>query len=153
MESRPKIWTIREVDDSHNVVLVDLDGTLAQNFEEVFDPRVIGELRQDVALAIAQLREHGDRIVIWTARTSSYWKRREKFGAPNNQEKFQIIHEWMVDHGIEYDGILDWDKPLFSSYLCDNSFNADNWQALVRERLGKGSSLDQWLGESSTGRE
>jgi hypothetical protein len=136
MNKTPLIWTCRDVDDSDNIILVDLDGTLAGDYERPFDPWVIADPRQEVVDDVATVRNNGNRIVVWTCRTSHYWDTNKR--NPGREKRFQLIHNWMVKHGIEYDGILDHDKPIFKSYLCDNSYNADNsadmvWKHGVRD--------------------
>ncbi|MHA1573497.1 MAG: hypothetical protein ACTSX8_05845 [Alphaproteobacteria bacterium] len=122
--SEVKMWDVRDVDDSRNIVLMDLDGTLAAPIVGDFNPAVIGEPNQNVVAAMARMREAGYRVVIWTCRTSSFWNRSAIY-------QVKLIHEWMEKHGIDYDGILGHDKPLWSHYLCDNSFNADDWHSML----------------------
>ena len=130
-----KLWGVRDVDNSKDIVLMDLDGTLAQpiDWDKGFDPAVIADPNLDVVAAMRQMRKAGYRAIIWTCRTSNHWGRDPMIQANS-------IHAWMEKHELEYDGILMHDKPLWSHYLCDNSFNADDWTSML-SKAGLGEEV------------
>jgi hypothetical protein len=137
-----KIWGIREVDDTQNVILVDLDGTLATGGDA--SAGIIGEPNQTAFNVLSQLRNSGFQVVIWTCRTSSYWKH-----SPMELRGIvETITKWVKEHDAPCNGILMWDKPIFSGYFCDKSWNVRDWAQMLRDCLSdQKPGIDGWLNE------
>ena len=108
-------WTLEEVNQSM-VTLLDFDGTLTDGGY----PN-IGDLNGLMAEFIANIRSLGDKVIIWTCRTSMYLCK-----TPIRQtEEIRAMARWLHSNMVIVDGILMHDKPICSLYIGDETMNPD----------------------------
>jgi 2'-5' RNA ligase len=82
------------------VIAFDLDGTLAQDYGDEFDPMLIGEPRPEIVSILRTLKAVGCVVVLYTVR---------------GPESYPAIVEWLTRNDIPWDGINE--NPLFGQNL------------------------------------
>jgi hypothetical protein len=111
----PKLrrWSLEEVNES-NVILCDFDGTLTSGgYPE------IGEPNEFVLEMVRNQRSGGEKVVLWTCRTSMYL-----CGTSIKQKvAIEAIEQWLHQNMSELDGILMHDKPICLLYMGDETVN------------------------------
>lgn len=109
-------------------IAIDFDGVLHQyskgwlKVDYVYDPPVAG-----AAQALIKLKEQGYKIYVFSVRTNSIYHKDAKHQA-------KIMAEWLQEHGIPYDRIWTFSKPLADIYIDDRAigFRGD-WQQTMQE--------------------
>lgn len=117
-----KIFTIDDLYDMtrkvNNVILLDLDGTLArQNF-----PGPIGEPNPDVVSAVAAARKAGKTVIVWSCRFNQQYVDKGRL-APGQLAGFFV---WANRHQIHLDGVLALEKPICWQYWGDECVNVED---------------------------
>lgn len=111
------IFVKRAADDGHKfTICVDLDGTLAEK-EEPFNPKTIGDPREEAVEWVRLFHEAGARIIIFTVRGDT-----------------KLVEGWLKQNDVPYDYVNENpDQPPNSSgkvfadvYWDDRAFNADD---------------------------
>lgn len=93
------------------IIACDLDGTLAK-YDKWVSVEHIGELIPEVAAAIDSAQRQGDDVWIFTARVSD--PEEAKVAGP-------IIHKWLVDNGIQFEGITAVKHKFFTQFWDDRA--------------------------------
>lgn len=111
------LFVKRAADDGHTfTICVDLDGTLAEK-EEPFNPKTIGNPREEAVEWVRLFHEAGARIIIFTVRGDT-----------------KLVEGWLKQNDVPYDYVNENpDQPPNSSgkvfadvYWDDRAFNADD---------------------------
>jgi hypothetical protein len=138
---------LKRAADRKPSVAIDLDGTLAENYEK-FDANKIGDPRTGAADVLREFQRRGYRIIIWTVR--------------NNPS---LIESWCDQHGIPFDHINENpDQPPNSSrkvyadvYVDDRAIDGrkgwDELESLVTGQIEKTANAYRWWRVSELVRE
>ena len=109
-------------------IAIDFDGVLHRyskgwlKVDYVYDPPVEG-----AAQALIKLKEQGHKIYVFSVRTNTIYHKDAKHQA-------KIMADWLQEHGIPYDRIWTFSKPLADIYIDDRAigFKGD-WQQTMQE--------------------
>ena len=111
--------------DRTPIIAVDLDGTLAEEFEGVFDPYVIGPPNPKVVSQVQEMAAAGCRIVVFTCRDND-----------------DIVGQWLDQCGVPWDAInanpegFEGSGKVFAHAYWDNrGFNVKDGADAVMQSL------------------
>lgn len=138
-----KIWSLQEVNETDNVILVDVDGTAAAEVETPTSD--VGGPQNDVVNIMGQLQEHGYNIVLWTGRTNSNF-------SSDPRQAIYAVETWVEQFEIPCDGLLLYDKPLARALVDNKCYHNHDTQTLLRDLLAESvdqeSGISGWLEQS-----
>jgi hypothetical protein len=128
------VWGAEEIFDTNDVVGIDLDGTLTLGGY----PQ-LGEPNPYVVKLVQALKERGAKIVIHSCRTNENLRR---LRGVTLSEVLNEIDRWLRDNNIEVDGICVAEKPVWSTYIGDEAYNAQSLATalgapVIRKILGE----------------
>lgn len=110
------------------VCCIDFDGTIVE-----FAYPEMGEPKSGVKESLQKLRDMGWRIVICSCRTCHEVK---KYPI-DRTEQVRMMEDYLDEHEIPYDEVLNNDKPLAAWYIDDRAIGfRDNWEDVVKEIEG-----------------
>lgn len=93
------------------IIACDLDGTLAK-YDGWKGIDHIGEVIPEVRAAIDSAQKQGDEVWIYTARVSE--PKEAEIAGP-------VIHKWLVDNGIQFEGITAVKHKFFTQFWDDRA--------------------------------
>jgi len=98
-------------------IAIDFDGVIhaySRGWQggEIYDPPVIGTRE-----ALTELREKGWKIYIFSTRTNKIYHKNDH---PPQEERMKT---YLEEHGIPYDKIWSFGKPMADIYLDDRALN------------------------------
>lgn len=101
------------------IIYVDIDGTICS--ENNNKPKTEADYLEsrpytDRIEKINKLYDEGNTIVYWTAR-----------GASHGIDWTDLTKKQLQDWGCKYHELLMNSKPHFDMYICDKSFNSEEW--------------------------
>ena len=101
------------------LIYVDIDGTICEDFPS--KGKTEAEYRsqkpfKDRIEIVNRLYDQGHTIVYWTAR-----------GATRGVDWTDMTTEQLAEWGCKYHELVMNSKPNFDMYICDKSFNSDQW--------------------------
>jgi len=110
---------------TERIAVVDFDGTIAE-----FSYPNIGKPKPGVKESLQKLKDIGFEIHILSCRTSIDVK---KYPI-DRQEQVRKMEQYLDEHEIPYDKVLNKDKPLALWYIDDRAIEfRDNWDDVVRK--------------------
>lgn len=105
------------------LIFVDIDGTICENRDMLRRERNDDSVHyrdvqpfQNRIDKINRLYDDGNTIVYWTAR-----------GVSSGDDYTELTKEQLNKWGCKYHQLRMNSKPHFDMYICDKSFNADDW--------------------------
>jgi len=107
------------------IIICDFDGTIVD-----FNFPSIGEPKEGVKEAFQKLKDMGCKIHILSSRTST-----EVFKYPiDRQEQVRKMEQYLDEHEIPYDKVLNLDKPPAHVYIDDRAIGyRGDWNKVLEE--------------------
>lgn len=105
-------------DYQNNLILIDLDGTLAE-YDHWRGEDHIGEPIEGAKEFVLQLKADGYQVMIWSTRLGGFNVLKDK--SPEDVERnAAIVQGWCMKHGIAIDGMLE-GKPMCFATIDDRA--------------------------------
>ena len=109
----------------NKICVIDFDGTISE-----FAYPDMGKPKEGVKEALQAIKDMGYEIHILSCRTNVEI---HKFPI-DRQEEVRHMKEYLEEHEIPYDEVLNKDKPLATWYIDDRGIGfRDNWKDIVEE--------------------
>lgn len=115
-------------------IVVDLDGTICEHRYPAFGEPIAGARE-----ALERLKAAGYRIVIYTVRTSSHYRKIGHYHPLINSH--DAVRAYLNQHQIPFDEIWSHDKPVAVAYIDDRARclegnrKRSNWREIVDSLL------------------
>lgn len=117
-------------------IAIDFDGVIhgySKGWSDgtIYDPPVPG-----VKEAMEKLKSEGHYLLIFSTRTNKIFRKKDE-----QQDQEKLMKEWMLEHGIPFDKVWTFGKPMADIYIDDRAiqFRGD-WQ----ETLGDIQKFNVW---------